>query len=153
MTGQNYLYVDFLQCWVPEQLEDVSLATEIALYFRHDGTPNHTRRVMQHLSDIPSSVDWTRSPGYPDVIPLDVCVWSWVKSEVYRRKVYTRDKLPDQIMEVIARIKERQVAPRRVTRHVLTSCKVHWCWQWNFRKCIVLGKLYQLCHLNNKYRY
>jgi hypothetical protein len=34
-----------------------------------------------------------------------------------------------------------------------TSRKVHWCWRWNFRKCIILGKLYQLCHLNNKYRY
>jgi hypothetical protein len=34
-----------------------------------------------------------------------------------------------------------------------TSCKVHWCWQWNFRKCIILGKLHQLCHLNNKYWY
>jgi hypothetical protein len=34
-----------------------------------------------------------------------------------------------------------------------TSCKVHWCWRRNFRKCIILGKLYQLCHLNNKYRY
>jgi len=34
-----------------------------------------------------------------------------------------------------------------------TSCKVQWCWQRNFRICIILGKLYQLCHLNNKYRY
>jgi hypothetical protein len=34
-----------------------------------------------------------------------------------------------------------------------TSCKVHWCWRWNFRKCIALGKMYQICHLNNKYRY
>jgi hypothetical protein len=33
------------------------------------------------------------------------------------------------------------------------SYKVHWCWRWNFRKYIVLSKLYQLCHLNNKYRY
>jgi hypothetical protein len=33
------------------------------------------------------------------------------------------------------------------------SCKVHWCWRWNFRKCIILVKLYQLYHLNNKYRY
>jgi hypothetical protein len=24
-----------------------------------------------------------------------------------------------------------------------TSCKVRWCWRWNFRKCITLGKLYQ----------
>jgi hypothetical protein len=29
-----------------------------------------------------------------------------------------------------------------------TSFKVHGCW-WNFRKCIILGKLYQLCHLNS----
>jgi hypothetical protein len=34
-----------------------------------------------------------------------------------------------------------------------TSCKVHWCWRWNFPKCIILGKLYQICHLNNNYRY
>jgi hypothetical protein len=33
------------------------------------------------------------------------------------------------------------------------SCKVHWCWRSNFRKCNILGKLYQLCHLNNKYWY
>jgi hypothetical protein len=24
---------------------------------------------------------------------------------------------------------------------------------WTYRKYIILGKLYQLCHLNNKYRY
>jgi hypothetical protein len=34
-----------------------------------------------------------------------------------------------------------------------TSCKVHSRWLWNFRKCITLGKLYQLCHFNSKYRY
>jgi hypothetical protein len=34
-----------------------------------------------------------------------------------------------------------------------TNWKVHWCWQRNFRKCIVLGKMYQLCHLKNKYQY
>jgi hypothetical protein len=33
------------------------------------------------------------------------------------------------------------------------SCEVHWCWGWNFRKCFILGKLYKLCHLNNKYWY
>jgi hypothetical protein len=43
-----------------------------------------------------------------------------VKNEVYRRKVNTRDELLDHIMEVIARIKDRQGAPRRATRHVLT---------------------------------
>jgi hypothetical protein len=89
------------------------------MYFQHVGVPSHyTRRVLQHLSDIPWSVDRTWPPRSPDVIPLDVCLWSWVKSEVYRRKVDTKDELFHHIM-VIARIKERQGAPRPTTRHVL----------------------------------
>jgi hypothetical protein len=43
---------------------------------------------------------------------------------------------------------------RRATRQCPhTSCKVHWSWRWNSRKCIILGKLYQVCPLNNEYRY
>ena len=50
MIGQNCL--GFLQYGLPEQLEDVLLATRIAMYYQHDGTPTHyTRRVMQHVSD------------------------------------------------------------------------------------------------------
>ena len=50
MTGQNYL--DFLQNELPKQLEDVCLATRIAMYFQHDGVPSHyNRHVMQHLND------------------------------------------------------------------------------------------------------
>jgi hypothetical protein len=33
------------------------------------------------------------------------------------------------------------------------SCKARWCWRWNFRKFVTLGKLHQLCHLNDKYRH
>jgi hypothetical protein len=43
-----------------------------------------------------------------------------MKSEVYGRKLDTRDELLDHIMDVIASIKERQVALRRAARHVLT---------------------------------
>jgi hypothetical protein len=28
-----------------------------------------------------------------------------------------------------------------------TSCRVHWCRRWNFRKCIIVDKLYQLWEL------
>jgi hypothetical protein len=42
-----------------------------------------------------------------------------MKSELNRRKVDTRDELLDYIMDVIIRIKERQDAVRRATRHVL----------------------------------
>ena len=50
ITGQNYL--DFLQNELPKQLEDIPLATRIAMYFQHDRAPSHyTRHVMQHLKD------------------------------------------------------------------------------------------------------
>ena len=43
-----------------------------------------------------------------------------MKSEVYRKKVDTRDELLVNIQGVIACIKERQDALRRTTRHVFT---------------------------------
>ena len=41
-----------------------------------------------------------------------------MKSEVYRKKVDTRDELLVNMLDVIAYIKERQDALRRTTRHV-----------------------------------
>jgi hypothetical protein len=74
-----------------------------------------------------------------------------MNSEVYRRKADTRDELLDLTMDVIAHIKERQDALLRATCHVLT--RVAKCTDVDggiFEN--VIGKLYQLCHLNNKYR-
>ena len=59
-------------------------------------------------------------PRSPNLTPLDFCLWGWMKSEVYRKKLDTRDELLVNIMDVIACIKERQDALRRTTRHVLT---------------------------------
>jgi hypothetical protein len=56
----------------------------------------------------------------PDLTPLDFCFWGWIKSEVDRTKVDTREELLDHITDVIARIKERQDALRRATCRVLT---------------------------------
>jgi hypothetical protein len=98
IAGQNYLQL--LQNELPEQLENVPLATRIAVYFQHDGAPPHyTRLVMQHLRDTfhnrwichGSTINWT--PRSPDLNPLDFCLWGWMKSEVYRRKVDTWDEL------------------------------------------------------------
>jgi len=91
MTGQNCL--GFLQNELPKQLEDVPLATRIAMYFQHDGAPSHyTRHVMQHLSDTfpkrwigcGSTINWP--PRSPDLTPLDFCFGGLMKSEVYRKK-------------------------------------------------------------------
>ena len=43
-----------------------------------------------------------------------------MKSEMYRKKVDTRDELLVNVLDVIASIKERQDALRRTTRHVFT---------------------------------
>jgi len=91
MTGQNYL--DFLQNELSKQLEDVPLATRIAMYFQHDGAPSHyTRHVMQHLNyTFPnrwigrgSTINWP--PRSPDLTQLDFCLWGLMNSEVYRKK-------------------------------------------------------------------
>jgi len=125
MTGQNYL--DFLQNELSKQLADIPLATRISMYFQHDGAPSHyTRHVMQHLNyTFPnrlighgSPINWP--PRSPDLTPLDFCLWGLMKSELYRKKVDTRDELLVNILDVITCIKESQDALRRTTRHVFT---------------------------------
>ena len=51
---------------------------------------------------------------------LHSCLWSWTKSEVYKRKVDTRDELPARILHAPARIKESEYQLRRATRDLRT---------------------------------
>ena len=47
----------------------------------------------------------------------DSCLWGWMKSDVYKEKVNTRDELVARIMNSAALIKqERQDDLRRATR-------------------------------------
>jgi len=49
----------------------------------------------------------------------DFCLWGWMKGEVYKEKVNTRDKLVARIMHSAALIQqERQADLRRATRTV-----------------------------------
>jgi hypothetical protein len=49
----------------------------------------------------------------------DFCLWGWMKSEVYKEKVNTRDELVARIMNSAALIQqERQDDLRRATRAV-----------------------------------
>ena len=51
---------------------------------------------------------------------LDFYSWGWMKSELHKTKVVTRDKLCDHVMDDIASIRESYDALRRATRRVLT---------------------------------
>jgi hypothetical protein len=54
----------------------------------------------------------------------DFCLWGWMKSEVYKEKVNTRDELVAGIMNSAALIKqERQNDLRRATRTVSREFK------------------------------
>ena len=51
--------------------------------------------------------------------PLDFCLWGWMKSEVYKEKVNTRDELVARSMNSAALIRqEGQDDLRRATRTV-----------------------------------
>ena len=53
----------------------------------------------------------------PNLTPLDFRLWGWMKSEVCKEKVNTRDELVARIMNSAVLLKqERQDDPRRVTR-------------------------------------
>ena len=55
-----------------------------------------------------------------DLTPLDFCLWGWMKSEVYKEKVNTRDELVARIMISAALLKhERQDDLRRATRTIV----------------------------------
>jgi len=50
---------------------------------------------------------------------LDFCLWGWMKSEVYKEKVNTRDELVSRIVNSAALIKqERQENLRKTTRSI-----------------------------------
>jgi hypothetical protein len=56
----------------------------------------------------------------PDPISLDFCLWGWMKSEVYKRKVGTRYGLLDRILGAASCIKKHEDQLRRTTRYLRT---------------------------------
>jgi hypothetical protein len=56
----------------------------------------------------------------PDLTPLDFSLWRWMKSEVYKTKVDTRDELLARILYAAARINKFEDQLRRTTRDLRT---------------------------------
>ena len=59
-------------------------------------------------------------PRSPDLTPLEFCLWGWMKSEVSKRKVDTREELLALILDVAAGTKKREDQLRRKTRDIRT---------------------------------
>jgi hypothetical protein len=127
---------------------------------------NH-RKLVQSLSNAPSTKQYTSvrpiliAWGGRDT-KLSVSVyrvsqeessifWEIIISSILSKKVYIYmfpipNGFRDRAISVYSTLYTVQTSNTPCPH---TSCKVHWCWRWNFRKRIILGKLYQLSHLNN----
>jgi hypothetical protein len=57
---------------------------------------------------------------FPDLTPLDFCLFGWMKSEVYVRKVNTPDELLSRIVCAAACINKSEDRLRRTTRDFRT---------------------------------
>jgi len=53
-------------------------------------------------------------------LTFDFCLWGWMNSEVYKRKLDTPDELLACILDAAARIKKREDKLRRTTRDLHT---------------------------------
>ena len=98
LTGRAY--VDFLQNELPLLLEEVPLVKRMCMVFQHDGAPAHYSRLVTHHLNLTFPEQWIGRGGHvqwpptsPDLTPLDFCLWGWMKSEVYKEEVNTRDEL------------------------------------------------------------
>ena len=77
---------------------------------------------------------------YPDLTPLDFCLWGCMKVEVYKIKMDTWDEFPAGLMCAAVRIKKYENQLRRTTRDLRTrvvegdifgnffmNCNCHFC--------------------------
>jgi len=81
----------------------------------------------------------------------DFCQWEWMKSEVYKEKVNTRDESVDRIMISAAPVtKERQDNLRRTTRTVAKRIEKHIQFDCGIFKHLVCTVAIYCDHLHNQ---
>jgi hypothetical protein len=51
----------------------------------------------------------------PDLTPLDLCLWGWMRNEVYKGNVDTQAQLLDRILDAAAPLRKRAAQLRRTT--------------------------------------
>jgi len=54
-------------------------------------------------------------------VQIDFCLWGWMKSEVYKEKVNTRDELVSRIMNSAALIKQEHQDDLRIATRAITK--------------------------------
>jgi len=96
------------------------------MYFQHDRAPSQSSREVRNFlnSRFPGRLIGLGGPRkwparFPELIPLDYCVWGWMKEMVYNVKVVTRDELLGRVLDAADRIR---ISQRKLHRD---TCAVH----------------------------
>jgi len=121
--------VDFLQNELLLLVEEVPLTKRMRMVFQHDGAPAHYSHLVTHHLNLTFPERWIGRGGHvqwpprsPEFTPLDFCLWGWMKREVYKEKVNTRDELVARIMYSASLIKqERQYYLRRAATRTIAK--------------------------------
>lgn len=133
LNSQNYL--EFLNETAPTVLDSIPLMMRNTFLYQQDGAPAHYGRQVLNWFDINYPGRWIGRSGpiawparSPDLTPLDFSVWGYLKGEVYKTNIQTREQLVDRINNAGNKIKENLE---------------------NFNMCAAIKRRLQLCLLQN----
>jgi hypothetical protein len=149
LTGNDYL--QFLREELPVMLEDVPLTVRQKMLFQHDGAPAHcSLRDRQFLTE--SYPQWRIGRGgpvawpsrSPDLNPLDLFLWEYLKCLVYETEVHSIHELLQLVYDACHTVRTQQGIFERVC-HLSGDEQKHVC-RWleitlnTYCKCLGTNK-------------
>ncbi|KFM70901.1 hypothetical protein X975_12371, partial [Stegodyphus mimosarum] len=106
-TVSSVVYLDVLENFVFPQLEGL----KPHVFFQQDGAPPHWGTIVRSSLNDQFTGRWIGRRGLipwpprsPDITPLDVFLWGFVKDNVYRRRGSNTDDLKARITTAIASV-------------------------------------------------
>ena len=103
VTGDSYLQL--LQTFLVDYLENVPIRRRLEMFFQQDGAPPHfANQVREYLNNTFTNkwigrrgpVEWP--PRSPDLTPLDYFLWGYLKSVVYKNRPRSLEELRHAII-------------------------------------------------------
>jgi hypothetical protein len=117
-------YEQFLNEELPMLLEEVPLATRMAMAYQHDGCPAHYYRGVRQWMDNHYPERWTGRGGpipwparSPDLTPCDFYIWGHMKALVYDRPIQSQEDLREFFLAAAEKMKA-EIATRVTVSNV-----------------------------------
>lgn len=109
VNGQKYL--QFLQTYLTENLENIELEDRRNMWFQHDGAPPHYMAAVKNWLNENFQNKWIGRggpvpwpPRSPDCSPCDFFLWGYLKQIVYRTSVESVIELRQRISNACAKV-------------------------------------------------